>query len=144
LKINFIQVTDHFFDDLGGDSFLAVLLFVEIEKEFGRTIAISTLYTAPTIEKMASLIASRDEKCEFHSLVPIKPSGTGCALFLIHGAGGNVLIYRDLSKQLSNHRPIYGLQSCGIEEMAKAYCMISKRFNRWAPISSAAIAWGER
>ncbi|HCW08205.1 MAG TPA: hypothetical protein DGG95_12665 [Cytophagales bacterium] len=143
LKINSIQATDHFFDDLGGDSFLALLLFIEIEKEFGRTIAISTLYTAPTIEKMASLIASRDAKCEFHSLVPIKPSGTGCALFLVHGAGGNVLIYRDLSKHLSNHRPIYGLQSCGledrkqqllsIEEMAKAYLHDIKRIQPLGP-----------
>jgi aspartate racemase len=131
LGLNKINITDNFFDDLGGDSLLAVLVFLEIEKEFGKRMAISNLYRAPTIETLAHMVEKDSAEQEFHSLVPIRTGGSDHPLFIIHGAGGNVLIYRDLAKHLLNSMPIYGLQSYGlegdvpllnsIEEMAEAY-----------------------
>ena len=142
-KKNSVKITDNFFDDLGGDSLLAVLLFLEIEKEFDQNLAISNLYTSPTIETLAKLLNNREGGREFHSLVPIKPSGTENPLFLVHGAGGNVLIYRDLSKHLLENMPVYGLQSYGledassplttIEEMANAYVSEIKKIQPSGP-----------
>jgi len=138
-----IKTTDNFFDDLGGDSLLAVVLFSEIEKEFGKYLAISNLYNSPTIEKLAQLLDKQADKKDFHSLVPIRTDGKGIPLFIVHGAGGNVLIYRDLSKYILDNISIYGLQSYGlesyceplttIEEMAKAYIEEIKKIQANGP-----------
>jgi thioesterase domain-containing protein len=63
--------------------------------------------------------------------VPIQTRGDRPPLFLVHGAGGNVLLYQALAKQLEPDYPLYGLQSQGldgrstplttIEEMAEYY-----------------------
>ena len=132
-----------FFDDLGGDSLLAVLVFLEIEKVFGKRMAISILYNASTVEALVKIIESDSQEKEFHSIVPIRTGGTGTPLFIIHGAGGNVLIYRDLAKHISVNIPVYGLQSYGlegdkplmnsIEEMAEAYTEEIKKIQPSGP-----------
>jgi len=143
LETNSVKKTDNFFDDLGGDSLLAVHIFLEIEKEFGKRMAISNLYRAPTIETLSGLVDESGVGQEFHSLVPIRPGGTNYPLFIVHGAGGNILIYRDLSKHLLDNMPIYGLQSYGlegdkprlntIEEMADSYIEEMKKIQPSGP-----------
>jgi phthiocerol/phenolphthiocerol synthesis type-I polyketide synthase E len=64
-------------------------------------------------------------------------------LFCIHGAGGTVLIYRDLSLHLGLDQPFYGLQSQGldgsrlplktIEEMAALYIRDIRRIQPHGP-----------
>src|ERR1700722_19692947 len=49
------------------------------------------------------------------ALTPIRAGGTKPPLFCIHGAGGTVLMYRDLSKHLGADQPFYGLQSQGLD-----------------------------
>src|SRR5262249_22100303 len=51
----------------------------------------------------------------WRSLVPISTAGDGPSLFLIHGAEGNVLLYRVLAQKLGRSRPVYGLQSRGLD-----------------------------
>lgn len=143
LGINSVKITDNFFDDLGGDSLLAVHIFLEIEREFGKRMAISNLYRAPTIETLSGMVDESSVGQEFHSLVPIREGGTSHPLFIVHGAGGNILIYRDLSKHLLQNMPIYGLQSYGlegdkplldsIEEMADAYIEEMKKVQPSGP-----------
>src|SRR5205823_4534626 len=53
------------------------------------------------------------------SLVPIQPLGTKACLFCVHGAGGNVFLYRDLSRHLGSDYPVYGLQSQGLDGKAQ-------------------------
>jgi acyl transferase domain-containing protein/thioesterase domain-containing protein/acyl carrier protein len=67
----------------------------------------------------------------FRSLVEITRGGNRPPLFCVHGAGGNVLNFRDLSWGLHHDQPFYALQARGvdgiaelhhsIEEMARAY-----------------------
>ena len=67
----------------------------------------------------------------FRSLVEITRGGNRPPLFCVHGAGGNVLNFRDLSWGLHHDQPFYALQARGvdgapelhhsIEEMASAY-----------------------
>jgi phthiocerol/phenolphthiocerol synthesis type-I polyketide synthase E len=130
LGVKEVKNTDNFFD-LGGTSLLAVSLFAEIEKKFGKRLPLAALMTAPNIELLAGLIKDEKAPVEWNSLVEIQPSGSRPPLFLIHAAGGNLLIYRDLIRHLRPDQPVYGLQAQGfdgkqpilsrIEDMATQY-----------------------
>jgi phthiocerol/phenolphthiocerol synthesis type-I polyketide synthase E len=122
---------DQNYFDLGGDSSLAVHLFVQIEKTFNVKLPIFTLFEAPTIGELAQVLRRDVAPAGWSPLVAIQPNGSRPPFFCMHGAGGNVLIYRELSKLLGNDQPFYGLQSQGldgdvppltkIEDMASLY-----------------------
>lgn len=122
---------DQSFFDLGGDSSLAVRMFGEIEKTFKVKLPLATLYDTPTIEELARVVRGEASTSGWSPLVAIQPAGSRPPLFCFHGAGGNVLIYRDLSRHLGADQPFYGLQAQGldgslpplttIEEMAALY-----------------------
>jgi aspartate racemase len=130
LKMDRVSSKANFFD-LGGQSLLAVSLFAKIEKEFGRKLPLATLFTFPTIEGLAVALKAENTKTSWPSLVPIQRKGSKPPLFLVHGAGGNVLLYRSLGEHFAPEYPLYGLQSQGldgdseplrtIEEMAVCY-----------------------
>jgi amino acid adenylation domain-containing protein len=109
-----INLDDNFFD-LGGNSLLAAKLFAEIEKILGKTMPLSALYEAPTLIKLAEYVASGKYEQTWKSLVPINSKGTRPPLYLVHGAEGNVLLYRDLARHLGDDQPVYGLQSVGLD-----------------------------
>jgi FkbH-like protein len=128
LRIESVGVTDDFFE-LGGHSLLAVRLFAEIEKLLGRKFPLVTLFQAPTISRLAKVLS--DEGDAGSLLVPIQPNGDKPPLFLVHGAGGDVLWgYANLAAHLPPDQPIYGIRSHGqqggeekthLEEMALSY-----------------------
>ncbi|HOC37691.1 MAG TPA: beta-ketoacyl synthase N-terminal-like domain-containing protein [Thermodesulfobacteriota bacterium] len=130
LGVRTIDRNDNFFE-LGGSSVIAAILFAEIEQKFGKKLPLATLYSAPTIRQLANVIETQKEGTQWTSLVPIQPHGSKPPLFLVHGAGGNVLLYHDVSTYLGTDQPLYGLQSQGldgvtpflpgIEEMATHY-----------------------
>jgi len=110
LSVRPIGVVDDFFE-LGGDSLLAVSLFVEIKERFGIELLLATLFTAPTVRDLAHLLDGEGQKAEWRHLVPIQPNGSSPPLFCMHAAGGNVLFYRDLSRYLGPAFPVYGVQA---------------------------------
>jgi thioesterase domain-containing protein/acyl carrier protein len=105
---------DNFFD-IGGHSLLAARLFAEIEKEFGKALPLSCLLHAPTVAQMARLLEEEGSGSDWKPLVPINASGTRPPIFLIHGAEGNILMYRDLAKHLGADQPVFGIQSKGLD-----------------------------
>ncbi len=130
LGVAMVGLDENFFD-LGGDSSLAVRMFSEIEQMFGVKLPLATLYEAPTIEELARVLRSEASASRWSPLVVIQASGSRPAFFCMHGAGGTVLMYRELSRHLGDDQPLYGLQSLGldgscppltsIEEMAAVY-----------------------
>ncbi|OEU49472.1 MAG: hypothetical protein BA872_01505 [Desulfobacterales bacterium C00003060] len=128
--IDQMSIHDDYFE-LGGDSLLATRLFAQIEKEFNKNIPLATLFEAPTIEKLSKIVEQQEWAGDWSSLVTIQPDGSKPPLFFIHGAGGNILNYRNLASYLDPDQPIYGLQSQGldgkrpfltrIEDMASRY-----------------------
>ncbi len=116
------------FFELGGHSLLAVRLFARIQREHALDLEIATLLRAPTIRKLAVELRERLGLPEPGSepvrsvsarrgqhLVPIQTRGDRPILFLAHGAGGNVLGFRELSHYLGADQPVYGLQARGVD-----------------------------
>jgi len=129
-----IGVTDNFFD-LGGHSILAMKLIARIQQEFNKTIPMTLLFQASSVEKFANYLrldGSTDAQNSQSPLVCIKPGKEGVKpLFLVHPVGGSVFCYHELSNEMHEDQPVYGLQlSLGvnkdstktqIREMAASY-----------------------
>jgi thioesterase domain-containing protein len=127
-----------------------------MRKRYAVDLPLATLFEAPTIAQCASVLARRlgivdvdpedagagivavPERAEtdvepeqFRSLVTIQKGGDRIPFFCVHGLGGNVLNFRDLSVAMGRGQPFYGLQARGldgtltphdrIEDMAAAY-----------------------
>jgi amino acid adenylation domain-containing protein len=112
LRVQPVQSTDNFFD-LGGHSFAATRLMSEIETLTGRKLPLATLFRTPTVEALANILREA-EQTPWSSLVSIYDRGSTQPLFLVHGAEGNVMLYRKLADCLQPDVPVYGLQSRGL------------------------------
>ncbi|MEZ4706036.1 MAG: thioesterase domain-containing protein [Caldilineaceae bacterium] len=112
-----IGLTDNFFE-LGGHSLLALQLFAAIEKEItgGAKVPLALLLKAPTVAQLADALRHEGWSDAWSPLVVIKSGAPGkTPLFLVHAAGGNVLVYQDLARKLAVDQPVYGLQSQGLD-----------------------------
>ena len=113
LNLEEVGVTDNFFD-LGGDSLMAVELFIEIEKAFGRRLPISLLLEAGTIRQQAVMLESASERDPWQPLVAFNQQGSQPPLFCFAGKGGNPIRFRQLAVNLGTDQPVYFLQSRGL------------------------------
>lgn len=125
-----ISVRDDFFE-IGGHSLLAARLFSRLDRALGIKLPLATLFQASTVEQLAEALRSAEWSPTWTSLVPIQPGGSRAPLYCVHGAAGNVLLYRELARRLGPEQPLYGLQARGLdgsepclttlEEMAARY-----------------------
>lgn len=152
LNIKNIGVADNFFE-IGGDSMLAVTLFVEIEEKFGRWLPLYHLIDSPTIEKLALRIEAEADSSGLKYLVPIRAEGNLPPLFCFHAAGGNILNYLELANALGEDQPVYGLQMRGVadksetahkrvEEMAEEYLRELRGFQPHGPYRLCGASFG--
>ncbi len=142
LGVQGVNLGDNFFD-LGGNSLMAVRLFSELRKLTGRILPLSTLFQAPTVEKLADILRQDGWSPSWSSLVPIQPGGSKPPFYCVHGAGGNVLLFRDLARYFGADYPFYGLQAKGVdgsknyltsvEEMASHYLKEIQQFQPEGP-----------
>ena len=109
-----VGLLDDFFE-LGGHSLMAVRLFVEMEKVFGRTLPLATLFAAPTIEQLASVLRRQGWQAPYSSLVPLQVRGSLPPFFCVHSLGANLVSYRHLAGRLGTSQPFYGLQPQGLD-----------------------------
>ena len=151
LGVSRVSIHDNFFD-LGGHSLLGVQLFNRIEKVTGKKLPLAQLFQSPTVSQLAEIIGGNDLEPEWSSIAPIRPEGSNPPLFLVHGAGGNVLFYQHLSDRLTGDWPIYGIQSQGldgkkklltsVEEMASLYIREIQSFQPRGPYFLAGYCLG--
>lgn len=114
LKLKQVGIHDNFFD-LGGHSLLAAKLFANIHKATGKNLPLASLIHSPTIAEQAKLIREDAAHEGWRLLVPIQTAGDRPPLFLIHGAGGNILLYQDVARDLGTDQPVYGIQAQGLD-----------------------------
>ncbi len=114
LKVSSVGIHDNYFD-LGGDSLAAVQIFVQLEAICNQQLPLVTLFEAPTIAQLATLIQDAGWKPHWESLVPIKASGSRAPFYCVHGVGGNILEFMDLSRYMHVEQPLYGIQAIGLK-----------------------------
>ncbi|WP_377026010.1 non-ribosomal peptide synthetase [Mucilaginibacter angelicae] len=112
MGIEQISIFDNFFE-LGGRSLVAVKIMAAIEQETGKRLPLATLFEHATIEKLAARLEG-NEAIGWESLVPIKPEGSKMPLYIVHGAGLNVLLFNALAMNMNAEQPVYGLQARGL------------------------------
>jgi len=140
LGLDDVGLDEEFFD-LGGHSLIAIRLMSRLNRDLGVRLELADLLSAPTIETLAARLrevdpdvdgrlstgddsadgvtrsgtATGSQPSEVRHLVTISPSGEGRPLYVVHGAGGNVLFLWSLARAMSGKRPIFGFQAHGID-----------------------------
>ena len=133
LGLSDVDPDDDFFD-LGGHSLTAIHLVAGLRREFGVRLQLSDILSAPTLTALIALVAQSTDVGHVQlghaqiehrdtdgpaparsSLVPISAGGTSAPLFIVHGAGGNVMFLSSLSRALRGDRPVFGIQAAGVD-----------------------------
>lgn len=130
LGLEHLKPSDDFFQ-LGGHSLLAVKVMVAIEKKTGKRLPIATLFNDSTIEKLASQLSDDEPAKKWDALVPIKTTGNKVPIFLIHGGGLNILLFKSIVEYFDDDQPIYGIQALGLNhetDIPPTIELIAKRY----------------
>jgi amino acid adenylation domain-containing protein len=108
LKVRAVEPSDDFFE-LGGHSLLAAKMFAEIEKLVGQKVPISVLIENPTLGQFVAYI-QEPPRGDWPGLVPIHVRPGLPVIFIAHGLGSNLLLFRALAEELSATHSVYGIQ----------------------------------
>jgi amino acid adenylation domain-containing protein len=151
LGIEKVGIHDNFFE-LGGHSLIAVQVMARIEKETGKRLPLSILFENSTVEKLSLMLEMDGKSITWDSLVPIKPNGTKVPIYIVHGAGLNVLLFNTLAKHMDEDQPVYGMQAKGlngvdeplsrIEDIAAHYISAIRVQNPDGPYALAGFSFG--
>jgi amino acid adenylation domain-containing protein len=130
LGLENLKVNDDFFE-LGGHSLLAMKVMIAIEKQTGKRLPLATLFDNSTVAKIALQLEDDKPEVPWDCMVPIRTSGSKNPIFLVHGGGMNILMFKSLSDYFDADQPVYGIQALGlnketevpksIEEIVKKY-----------------------
>jgi thioesterase domain-containing protein len=146
-----IGVRDSFWD-LGGQSFIALRMMRRIERLYGKSLPITVLFQAPTIEKLADLLRQPGCSVAWSSLVCVQAAGSSPPFFCVHGIGGLIIGFRDLARHLGPDQPMYALQAQGtdgkhailtrVEEMAAHYLQELRAVQPHGPYYLGGLSFG--
>jgi amino acid adenylation domain-containing protein len=149
LEIDKIDIHSDFFE-LGGHSLIAVKVMTQLEKQTGNRLPLAALLEHPTIKKLAAYMDNKF--ISWDSLVPLNPKGNKAPLFIVHGANHNVMLFKNLAKNLDPDQPVYALQAKGlsgevephdsVEAMAAHYISEIKTINPEGPFALGGFSFG--
>lgn len=124
LEVASIGVDDDFFD-LGGHSLLAVEVFDAIERAFGRSLPLATIFEAPTVRRLAAALREDGWAQPRGSLVALTRTGSRPPLFFVTAGDGNSVGYGALARRLGPDQPFYALQPRGINGGARVHVSVA-------------------
>lgn len=105
-----LSIRDNFFD-LGGRSLAAMRIVCQINRVYSVNFGLATLFSGNTIERLSDLVRKRLSDNTSSSIVAMQPRGSAAPLFIIHGAGGNIIRFYQLAMMIGTDHPIYGIQA---------------------------------
>jgi len=105
-----LSIRDNFFD-LGGRSLAAMRIVCQINRFYSVDFGLATLFSGNTIERLSDLVRKRLSDNTSSSIVAMQPRGSAAPLFIIHGAGGNIIRFYQLAMMIGTDHPIYGIQA---------------------------------
>jgi thioesterase domain-containing protein len=114
LQRSSIGIEDNFFE-LGGSLLSADLLFAEIARECGREVPSATIFHAPTIAALASIL-EQPVLPQFPPFIRLKAGNERTPILIAHGLGGHPNFFQ-LAKHIHTGHSIYGIQAKGIDGM---------------------------
>ncbi|MDF4201851.1 amino acid adenylation domain-containing protein [Maribacter sp. SA7] len=114
LFLDTINLHDDFFV-LGGHSLIAAKVMTRLEEKSGQRLPLSSLFEYSTVKSLASLLKIEENTVTWDSMVPIQPNGSKTPLFIVHGAGLNILSFKTLKDYMDPDQPIYGFQAKGLD-----------------------------
>ncbi len=143
------------FFDLGGDSILAVELFLTLRRLTGIELPITAIYDASTVGSLAALLDEGAVVGQRSCVVALRPARAGCTLpplFVVHGMGGLALTFRDMASRLEDGRAVYGIEPQGldgtqtpletVESMAALYLDAVRAIQPCGPYAFAGYSFG--
>jgi thioesterase domain-containing protein/acyl carrier protein len=104
-----VRLDDDFFA-LGGNSLLAFRLMSALERQFGRRLPISTLFSHPTIQRLSEAIMGAASSDEAPLLEIQRGAASARPFFFLHGdylGGGYYCV--SLARRLGSELPFYAL-----------------------------------
>ncbi len=114
LAVEDIAVDTNVFS-LGVSSLAILRLVTRMNSLYSMGFGLASLISAPTIKLVAELVRRRYAPNTATSLVPIQPVGTRSPLYIVHGAGGNVVNFYGLTTRIGADQPVYGVQAQALE-----------------------------
>ncbi|MCO7542569.1 non-ribosomal peptide synthetase [Pseudomonas sp. VA159-2] len=114
LEVERVGRHDSFFE-LGGHSLLAIRLVSAMEHAGLRT-TLAELFQYPSVAALAERLGQREAPQQDPSLVTVRATGSGPALFLIHEFSGLDLYFPVLGRHIPGDFPIYGLPGVPVGE----------------------------
>ncbi len=148
---------DDFFD-VGGHSMLAMRLVSRIRKDLGFQVGLAQLLRTGTPR---SLVAGKAElesgastdTALLHHVVPIlEPDPALRNIFMIHGAGGDILTFQPTGRYLAGRYNVWGVQAAGVdgvspmhdtqEQMASSYLAEIRQVQPSGPYLLAGFSTG--
>ncbi|MGA7441928.1 MAG: alpha/beta fold hydrolase, partial [Candidatus Sulfotelmatobacter sp.] len=118
LQRSSVNVDDNFFE-LGGSLSSADMIFAEIARQYGRELPSATIYHAPTIAALASVL-ERPTLPQFSPFVQLKAGTQKPPILIAHGLDGLTSFSR-LAKHIRTGHPVYGIQARGVDGMEEPY-----------------------
>jgi thioesterase domain-containing protein len=100
---------------LGVSSLSILRLVTRMNSLYSMGFGLASLIAAPTVKMVAELVRRRYAPNTATSLVPIQPVGTKPPLYIVHGAGGNVVNFYSLTTRIGADQPVYGVQAQALE-----------------------------